>query len=107
MEHIITTFLPQFLPIVDLVEPAPISKLAKKHLYSIIQRKYTCDYAAENGHLELLKILRATPSSLKCFYSAPSLRTCYYAAKCDPKIPRVPGGNGHVIMPPKVVIWMC
>lgn len=60
MEYKIT---PRFLPTVDLIQFVTTSKLAAKkchtEMYSRIPHDYTCEQATKNGHLGILKWLRA------------------------------------------------
>jgi hypothetical protein len=62
MEQITATSLPQFLPNAELLQFVPTSKLAlngKPQIYFRIPPKYTCSFAAKNGHLDVLKWLRS------------------------------------------------
>lgn len=58
MNNLFSTFLPRFLPSLDLVQFVQLStgfENIKQHLYSKIPTTYTCHSAARDGHLEILK----------------------------------------------------
>lgn len=63
MDQLITTFLPQFLPNMDLLQFVLTSKLVNKtgnsEVYSRIPSDYTCKQAAKDGKIEILKWLRS------------------------------------------------